>query len=332
MTRTPPVPTAAQGLLARTGWAGAFAARLAADASARSYLRLSRATGETAILMQAPVTTPAEQDSVFAFLRVGAHLAALGHSVPEVIGADLPGGLVLMEDFGDATLARLVATDPATARIAYAEAVTAMLPQLAAAPVPDWVAHPDATAQAGMIDLTLGLLPDPAAPKELAGLIAAALATHCAGPPVLALRDCHGDNLIRLPDRGGAARIGLLDFQDAVALPLGYDLASLLDDPRRDLPEGWRAELTARFAAETGQPLPEMEARLATLSLLRNLRILGIFHRLATQQGKPQYRAFVPRTGRLIDRAVAHPALAELRAPVAHLRRLTAPWADGVPA
>jgi len=326
------VSPAAQALLSRNGWADAALAPLAADASARSYMRLTRASGATAVLMLAPVATPTDRDSLAAFLRTGQHLSALGLSAPAAIATDPANGLILMEDFGDITLSRLLATDPATAQTAYAVTATQTLPRLATAPVPDWAARPDTAAQGGMIALTLGLLPDPAALTGLEGRVADALASHCPGPPVLALRDCHGDNLIWLPARDGAARIGLLDFQDAVALPLGYDLASLLDDPRRALPEGWRADLTARFAAALDLPLPAMEARLATLSLLRNLRILGIFHRLATQMGKPRYRAFLARTGELIDRAVAHPALADLRAPVAEVRRQTHGWAEGVSA
>jgi aminoglycoside/choline kinase family phosphotransferase len=321
-------PAFYEAFLGGSGWADAARMPLTADASARGYLRLTRKAGETAILMRAPVDAEADRDSLDAFLRVGRHLATLGLSAPEVIAVDLPNGLILMEDFGDATLARLLAADPAAAQAAYAVSATDTLSVLAAAPLPDWAARPDAAAQAGMIDLTLGLLPDPGAVAKLRPALTEALDRQCPGPSVLSLRDCHGDNLIWLPARRGAARIGLLDYQDAVALPLGYDLASLVDDPRRDLPEGWRADLIARFAATLGLPLADTEARIATLSLLRNLRILGIFHRLATQMGKPQYRGFLPRTGHLIDRAVAHPSLADLRAPVADLRRQTQGWAS----
>ena len=316
---------AQDGFLSDAGWDDAAQSALAGDASSRSYLRLRRADGASAILMRAPVETMADRDSLAAFLRVGAHLTGLGLSVPGVMAEDAGRGLVLMEDLGDATLARLLAGDRGQAAEAYGVVAAEVLPALARAPVPDWAARPDAMGQAAMIDLTLGLLPEGV--DGLREALAAALAALCLGAPVLALRDCHGDNLIWLPERAGAARIGLLDYQDAVALPLGYDLASLVDDPRRDLPEGWREDLIAGFAAALGLPLPAMGARVAVLSLLRNLRILGIFQRLATLMGKPQYRAFLPRTGRLIDRAVAHPALSDLRAPVAELRRQTEGWA-----
>jgi N-acetylmuramate 1-kinase len=90
--------------------------------------------------------------------------------------------------------------------------------------------------------------------------------------------------------------------------------------------------LAAGFATRHALPPEAAAARIAVLSLLRNLRILGIFHRLAGPGGKPRYRAFLPRRGALIDRAVADPALAALRAPVARLRALTAPWAEGAAA
>ncbi|NKX45283.1 aminoglycoside phosphotransferase family protein [Roseicyclus persicicus] len=310
-------------LLDASGWAGAARAALPGDASARGYLRLARGA-ETAILMQAPVATSADRDSLAAFLRVGAHLAALGLSAPAVIAADPAQGLVLMEDFGDATLARLLVSDPATARAGY-DATAEALDRLALAPVPGWAARPDAEGQAAMIGLTLGFLPPVPMLADLPARLAEALATHAGGPPVLALRDCHADNLVWLPDRAGPTRVGLLDYQDALALPLGYDLASLLDDPRRDVPDAWRADLIARFATAHG--LDRAASRLATLSLLRNLRILGIFHRLA-RDGKPRYRAFLPRTAALVARAVADPALVALRAPVDELLHLTGPWAE----
>lgn len=314
-------------LLDRAGWADARRSDLAGDASARRYARLVRADGATAVLMQAPVSEAAERDSLAAFLRVGAHLRALGLSAPEIRAVDAAAGLVLIEDLGDATLARLLRDDPAVAREAYGVMAGAVLPHLAREALPDWAARPEAGAQAGMIDLTLGMLPDPCVVADLRPALEGALVRLCPGPAVLALRDCHGDNLIWMPGRAGSARVGLLDHQDAIGLPLGYDLASMVDDPRRDLPEGWREALIADFAGAMGLTVAEVAQRVAVLSLLRNLRILGIFHRLASQMGKPSYRAFLPRTGALIDRAVAHPALSELRGPVAHLRRHTEGWA-----
>ena len=224
-------------------WTEAAAAPLAGDASARSYLRLARPNGATAVLMQAPVMTEAERESLAAVTRVNGHLAALGLSAPATLAEDMANGLLLQEDFGDVTLARLLASGAREARAAYAAAAQ-VLDRLATARLPDWAAQPDTQEQVAMLAPTLDALPADPSLAELPAYMAEALTRHAAGPPVLALRDYHADNLTWLPARDGPARIGLLDVQDAVALPLGYDLASLLDDPRRDVPEGIRTTLT----------------------------------------------------------------------------------------
>jgi len=299
--------------LSAAGWGGAQSAPLAGDASARRYLRLTRGP-QSAILMVAPVNTIADRTSFDGFRHVGAHLRTLVLSAPKEYAFDPSNGLILMEDFGDLTLSNLLRDDPGMAYTGY-RAAAALLPRLAAPP-PSGLKSPDAAAMAGMVRLTFDLLPGSDALRvTLLAALAQALGTHAPGPHVLSLRDVHGDNLLWLPDRTGDARIGLLDYQDALMLPEGYDLASLLDDPRREVPEAWRAELVAEFSTPP---------RIAILSLQRNLRILGIFHRLATRLGKPSYGAFLPRTRGLVTRAAD--TLPTLRKPVAELLERTADW------
>ena len=302
-------PTALEAFLTQAGWADAARAPLAADASTRAYLRLTRDDGARAVLMQAPVARDPDRSSLDAFRRIGAHLRGLGLSAPQEIAAAPDLGLILMEDLGDATLASLLATAPAEAERAYGR-TTDLLAHLATCPAPPGLDAPEPPAMVEMIDLTLDRLPPGTAPG-LKPALTAALARHAGGPPCASLRDVHGDNLLWLPDRAGHAAIGLLDFQDAVMLPRGYDLASLLDDPRRVVPEAWRAALV---------PVAE-RPRIATLSALRNLRILGIFHRLATERAKPHYAAFLPRTRALVARAGA-----EVDLPVAEVLDATRAW------
>lgn len=294
------------------GWTGARRAPLHPDASARRYHRLTRPDGASVILMDAATEPP---ETLARFLTVARFLSEAGLSAPSVLAADPARGFALIEDFGTLSLADLHRTDPARARIAFGE-VEALLDRLACTPVPDWAARPDPAMQADMATLTfdrLQLPPDRAAAARTA--LAGALARHAPGAPVLAMRDVHADNLMWLAHRRGLARVGLLDFQDAVALPAGYDLASLVDDPRRVIAPNWRAALIAAAAERAGVPHAAMNTRINTLSLLRNLRILGIFHRLATDAGKPAYARFLPRVAVLLRRAAADPDLAGL-APV----------------
>ena len=128
------------------------------------------------------------------------------------------------------------------------------------------------------------------------------------GPRVLILRDYHAENLLFLPQRPGLARIGLLDFQLGQMGQPGYDLVSLTQDARRDVPAELEAHLVARF-----DPSPDFAAAHAALGAQRSLRILGVFARLAAQ-GKPRYLAMIPRVRAQLNRNLAHPALARLRA------------------
>jgi aminoglycoside/choline kinase family phosphotransferase len=158
---------------------------------------------------------------------------------------------------------------------------------------------------------------DPAGLRALTDACRDVLEAAADGPPILALRDFHAQNLIWLPDRSGPARVGLLDFQDAMASHPVYDLVSLLEDARRDVPADLRAAMMARFAERSGMARPRLDAAAAVLGAQRALRILGVFARLSMHFDKPGYVALVPRVWAHLQRDLAHPAAAPLRAAVA---------------
>lgn len=290
-------------LLARTGWAGARAERLAGDASARLYTRLRRADGATAILMrQGGDTAP--------FLRAAGHLAALGFSTPRILAAE--GDAILMEDLGDALLASL-ARDPAREGPLYALATDA-LAALHRHPAPGWAPRYGPAEMAAALEPLWRHHATRATPAQRARTEATLrdlLADHDAAP-VLLHRDYHAQNLLHLPDRTGVAALGLLDFQDACAGHPAYDLASLLQDARRDVPPALEARMIDRYAAATGRDRDAFAAAYALQALQRHLRILGIFARLAAERGKPGYLALMPRLRAHVARCLAHPAAAPL--------------------
>ena len=141
----------------------------------------------------------------------------------------------------------------------------------------------------------------------------AALATHCDPPSTLALRDFHAENLIWRPDREGTDRIGLLDFQDAVIAPRGYDLISLLRDVRRHVDPTLAKQMIGHFAKGVGTTPETLSPALATLAVQRNLRILGVFARLALRDGKHRYVQMIPHLWNMLTEDLRHPALADLR-------------------
>jgi N-acetylmuramate 1-kinase len=315
--------------LAAAGWADARVEPLAGDASNRRYLRLARAGGRaggTAVLMDAP---PERGEDVGPFLAVTEWLRGRGLSAPRVLAAEVDAGLLLLEDLGDELFVRHVARRPAAERTLYAAAVD-LLAGLAAAPPPARIgagraAMDLAPYDSAVLDREAGLftgwwLPAVAAvtqgmAADYAGLVAEATAPVAAARDVLVLRDYHAENLLWLPDRTGDARVGLLDYQDALAGHAAYDLVSLLEDARRDTSAELRDGMVARYLA--ARPETDAEAFRAAYAILgaqRNLKIIGIFARLARRDGKPRYLAMIPRVWQHLQRDLAHPSLATLAA------------------
>lgn len=312
------------------GWGTAARHPLAGDASARRYLRLLRAPGETAVLMDAP---PDRCGDTPAFLAIGRHLLSLSLSAPRVLAEDATAGLVLLEDLGDGIFARLLAQDPAREPALYAAAAET-LATLQAAPPPPGLTPFTPAHMAGLVRIAFEwYAPDTsaAAADTLVARLEAVLDAVAPRPTVLALRDVHAENLLWLPGRAGPARTGLLDFQDAVVAHPAYDLVSLLDDARRDVGAPARAAATRRFLDLTGHAAEPFAAAAAALSLQRNLRILGVFARLARRDGKSGYLGHVPRVRGHVLRALDHPALAGLTAPLFPILSVEAPCATPVP-
>lgn len=291
--------------LTDAGWGAAQAVPLAGDASARRYTRLTL-DGRTAILMDDP------EGDVAVFARLANHLCTLGLSAPRVL-AEAPGQL-LLEDLGDGLIARL-AIDAETEQQLYNAAVDALV-ELHRHPAP---ALPKATPDrlAAMTDLVFDCYAVGAgAPSDAKTAVIAAfedaLGTHAPDTGVLVLRDYHAENILWLPHRHGPARAGLLDFQDALAGHRAYDLVSLIEDARRDLRPGIADATITRYLDATGLAEVPMRAALAVLGAQRNLRILGVFARLAATRGKPGYIDLIPRVWGHLQTDLRHPALAQV--------------------
>jgi N-acetylmuramate 1-kinase len=285
--------------LGRAGWARATRTPLAGDASSRRYERLSEGA-RRAVLMDAP---PPEDPA--AFVRVAGLLRALDLSAPAVLAADLEAGLLLLEDFGDGLFARLLDDGLPEAPL-YDLAVDALI-----------ALHRRFRSADGLPPYDLPRFLDQLAlyPELFGGDRAAfldawrrPLEAALTGPGSLLLRDYHVGNLMLLAGREGVAQCGLLDFQDAGPGPRAYDLASLVEDARRDVAPELRERCLARYRAA----LPLDEDGLATLAAMRHVRVLAVFERLA-RAGRPAYRAHAPRVRRLLRRHLARPQLAAVR-------------------
>jgi len=307
--------------LAANGWQGADRVPLDGDASFRRYERLAQG-GRKAMLMDAL----SGQENVDAFVAVARHLKSLGFSAPDIFAKGKPDNLLLLEDLGPETYTKVLEESAEREAELYGLAVDVLIALHGIAP--DYVAPPglpsydDEKLLQEAFLLTDWALPRlsgaPLDPEIRAAYRDAWLQIFPAvhqQPQTLVLRDFHVDNLMALAGRDGIARCGLLDFQDAVMGPGAYDLMSLLEDARRDIEPTLKAAMLDRYCAAFPElDRKEFDAVFAILAAQRHAKVIGIFTRLSVRDAKPAYLAHIPRVWRLLDTALAHPALGPVAA------------------
>ena len=337
---------AIQRFLSEAGFADAELQHVQGDASTRAYERL--VLGERrAILMNAPRRPDGPPvcdgkpysaiahlaEDVTPFVAMARALRERGFSAPQVYAADLAEGLLLLEDLGNEGVVSGDPPAPIEERYAAAIDVLAALhgqPLPRVLPVAPGVEYalPSYDLDAFLIEAELlldwyvpyrGAEVSDAARVEFSALWRAALDPAVDAPPRWVLRDYHSPNLLWLAAREGSARIGILDFQDALMGPAAFDVASLLQDARVDVPEAMEIALLGRYVKARIEADPEFSAKsfvdlYVTLGAQRNTKILGIFARLDKRDGKPQYLRHLPRIWRYLGRSLHHPALAPLKA------------------
>lgn len=331
-----------RAFLAEAGWGEAERDFLDVDASSRRYERLALA-GRRAVLMDMPAMPdgPPVRDgrsysaiahlaeTCRAVVAINSGLRRAGFSAPEVLAFDLEHGFVLLEDLGDRVYGRMLAAgeDMREPLHAATRALAAMAERdwPAATPLPDGALYTLPSYDRDALEIELALLLDwfwPLAkgspvPAEIrAGYEAAwrqALPLAAPERAVWVLRDYHSPNLIWLPEREGVARVGMIDTQDALIGHPAYDLASLLQDARVDIPREIARDLFDRYlairAASPGFDRDRFVAAYRVLGAQRCAKILGIFARLWKRDGKPRYLGHLPRVSRLLEENLAHPAL-----------------------
>ncbi len=329
------------------GWNKAWRQFAQGDASTRTYTRLSK-TNDSALLMDAPRQPdgpPIREErpySSFAhlaedvrpFVAIANALKAEGYSTPEIFASDLEQGLLLLEDFGDQQFGDLLSGGHAM--VPLYEAATRLLADLSlktpppSLPLPDGSQYELPLYNLEAYGIELELLLDwfwPATKNTDAPLDLRAQYMELwqkALMPVLeqsnswVLRDVHSPNLMWLEERIGNRQVGLIDFQDAQRGHAAYDLVSLLQDARVDVPAELEQNCLDLYISLVKEQNPDFDdtafaASYAVLGAQRNTKILGIFIRLAKRDHKPAYLAHIPRVAAYLTRNLAHPALSDLK-------------------
>lgn len=301
-------PDTAPAFLSDAGWRDARILPLAGDASFRRYFRVVDGA-RTAVLMDAP---PPHEDPR-PFIHVAEYLTGIGLSAPRILHRDLAQGLLLIEDFGSDRMREAVDAAPGREAEIYA-GVTDLLKELHRHAPPAGLKKHGIEAWLEEVQLftdwycpAVGIEVDK--PGFLAAFRAVLEPVEEQGQTVTELRDYHAENVMLIAERGGVARLGLLDFQDALIGHPAYDLVSMLQDARRDVSPEVEAAMLVRYGADD-----VFEAAYWALAAQRNTRIIGLFVRLWERDGKPHYRQFQPRMWGLLERDLAHPSLGALKA------------------
>lgn len=303
----------ANAFLKKTPWASADRSTVAGDASNRRYQRLHLA-GKTAIFMDAP---PEKGEDVRPFIAIAEYLISLGLSAPKILAKDESEGFLILEDLGDDLYARVVARDPSLETQLYTAAVGALV-VLHEAATPDLPSY-DAElmtelAATAFTRYKTGIVgtDDPTETTAFKNSFRPLLARLTSDGPVLIQRDYHAENLLWLPNRDGVARVGMLDFQDAMLGHPAYDLVSILQDARRDVSQETEDGMIQHYLDQTTHNEDKFRAAYAALGAQRNLRIIGTFAKLSLDMGKTHYVDLIPRVWGLLMRDLDHPALAEI--------------------
>jgi len=334
-----------RNFLGDAGFMDAKRERMPGDASTRSYARLAQDDG-TAILMNSPRRPdgPAIYDGksysaavhlaedVKPFVAIANGLRRHGFSAPAIRHTNLEQGFLITEDFG---AAGVIEGEPPRPIAERSEAAIDMLAALHRETLPETLpltreldyAIPVFDIEAWLVEI--GLMTDwyladrdaelsREGREEFGAMWRQILAKPAAAPWTWVMRDFHSPNIIWLGERTGILRVGIIDFQDAVLGPAAYDLVSLLQDARIDVPEQLELTLLTRYikarrAADSHFDAADFAELYAIMSAQRNTRLLGTFARLNRRDGKPQYLRHQPRIWTYLNRSLAHPTLAGFR-------------------
>ena len=332
-------------ILERSGWSGAERIFMQGDASARSYERLVKTGGASAILMISPPRPDGPPirygksysaiaklaEDIRPFIAIGKGLREQGLSAPEILAFDLAAGLAIIEDLGNEPLTSesgIIEDRYAAALAALAHLHRTSLSDTL--PIDDEETYRIPVYDVDALSIEIELLLDWYVPYiACAQLASGAKATFVnlwrqavqsvlAVRPTWTLRDYHSPNLIWLSGREGIARVGIIDFQDCVLGHAAYDVVSLLQDARVDVPQEVELKLLAHYARRRRDEDPSFDVEgfvraYAILGAQRATKILGIFARLDERDQKPQYLVHLPRVENYLAKNLEHPALAELK-------------------
>ena len=284
---------------------------ITSDASNRKYFRLTKGV-KTIILMD---SNPETNEPINNFIYFTNFLRAHNFSAPKIYDADIPNGLLLLEDLGKSNFAKILKTKPNIETIVYEEAANQLInmqgketPKLAK-PYSIEILIKESLL---FFQWYLGEKNSSRLSTQFVSLLTPLLQKIKQTKPTLVLRDFHAENLIWIDDRTHFQRVGLLDYQDALIGHPAYDIASLLKDARRDVTIELHDHILNYYLYMTKQNKDLFMRDYSILSAQRNLKIIGIFTRLSIRDNKKNYLNLIPRVWKNLEDDFTHPELKNL--------------------
>ena len=305
--------TLRNAFIARCGWSDAQILPLVPDASFRCYYRLTRAGGESAMLMDAPP----EQENARAFVKVTDILDSAGIRVPAIHASDPLHGFLLMEDLGDATFTALLQSG-SNERDLYDQAISVLLKlhgnrEIAQADLAEYHFEELLREARLFVEWYLPATRGARLNRECESGYDQAWQSIYQGlpdlPPTLVVRDYHVDNLMQVQ-----GQCVLLDYQDALTGSPAYDVVSLLEDARRDLDGKLVNALFQRYLG--GRPeldRHDFAHHYVVWGAQRHCKVAGIFTRLWLRDNKPTYLKHLSRVLGLLQKNMEKPPLEPLK-------------------
>lgn len=268
-----------------------------ADASFRTYDRI-KVGDKNYILMD----SPPEYYDTKPFIDIAQLLKNHSMPAPEIYHVDSEHGFLVLEDFGSTSIKDHLTQNPDKRREIYLRIIE-LLAEIQKIPSHHLPIHSVEDMLRGMevftdwyVPFKTGKAMDANAKDDFLAQWRDAL-TDLPSIKTLALRDFHAENLMLMNNT-----VGLLDFQDATQSHPAYDLVSLLEDARYEVPSDLAQEMIDHYLALN----PEMNSdeflrAYEVLGAQRNSRILGVFARKAMRDGARQYLDLIPRVLRYLE-------------------------------
>jgi hypothetical protein len=287
---------------------------IAGDASSRSYFRIKKKDASFITMDDYAL------ENIKSFYKIDKFLIENNFLAPKIFAKDFENGFLLLEDFGDHNLRKILEkSDENNASNLYKQAINLLIDLRRVKPLKDLPTYnQNLLLKEAMLFIDWYLpfiLKKPASIEQIKQFqnILTNLFSKLSTPNTLTLRDYHADNLMIIKDKSDDLQLGLLDFQDAVIGNAAYDLVSLLEDARIDVPKNLQKNLLEYYLQKSNSNSEEFLIDYQILSIQRNLKIIGIFSRLAIRDEKTQYLNFLPRVFGYVNSGLQHNSLSELR-------------------